>query len=101
MLKQHSIAWSFTQAAHTDVNALCVHAHTSTVIRRLCTMILQDYKELKERHIVQGGVSPAAALLEKNLVANHLKQQVMPSRAHSLYKMLEHVLVVTLAAMAE
>jgi hypothetical protein len=45
-------------------------------------ILLQDYKELKERHIVQSGVSPAAALLEKNLVANHLKQQVMHSTIH-------------------
>jgi hypothetical protein len=51
----------------------CAHYYYAV---HLYTLNIQDYKELKERHIVVGSVSPAAALLEKNLVANHVKQQV-------------------------
>jgi hypothetical protein len=43
---------------------------------KLTTISSQDYEELKARHVLQAGMTPAALHLERNLISNYLKQQL-------------------------
>ncbi|CAM9409106.1 unnamed protein product, partial [Choristocarpus tenellus] len=50
---------------------------------RLVTKLTQrsDYNKLKEARVIKEGISPAATLLERNLISIHLKQQLLARSA--------------------